>query len=36
MFFHKTKTIIIAGASRFGAGLQVNFQGVIQELWLLI
>ena len=27
MFFHKTKTIIIAGASRFGAGLAGNLSG---------
>ena len=27
MFFHKTKTIIIAGASRFGAGLAGKLSG---------
>ena len=28
MFFHKTKTIIIAGASRFGAGLAGKLSGL--------
>ncbi len=35
MFFHKTKTIIIAGASRFGAGLAGSCQGAVQELFVI-